>query len=105
MAQRALLHKDKVDDFALWCEEKGIATRPGKGEWEMLQVNFPAGQWNKVYARANMPEHTTVQETLVPLVRAFIDGRLWVPVRQAAFTIVPRPTSRTDSGDNSPPWE
>lgn len=104
MAQRALLHKDKVDDFTGWCEENGVATRPGKGDWELLQVNFPAGQWNKIYARANMPEHTTVQEALAPLVRAFIDGRLWTHVRQAAFAAAQHPAV-TACADTSPPWE
>ena len=110
MAQRALLHKDKVADFANWCGENGVTTRPGKGDWELLQVNFPAGQWNKVYARVNMPEHTTVQDALVPLVRDFIDGRMRATTKHVTRPAAPTPQPEYSAallggGDSSPPWE
>jgi hypothetical protein len=32
------LTKDTLEEFKAWLDSKGIAHRPGKGEWQVLQV-------------------------------------------------------------------
>ena len=68
---RALLHKDKLESFKQWLDCKGREHRPGRGEWQLLQVKHGSG-WQAIFSRLDMPEHTTVPAPLVPLVRAFI---------------------------------
>ena len=71
MASRNLLHKDRLLEFIKWLDENKIPNRIGKGEWEVRQI-YLDGEWHKLYARANMPEHLTVQTKLIELVRKFI---------------------------------
>ena len=72
---RHLLHKNKVEDFKSWLDAQGISHRPGRGDYEILQVLRADGQWFKLYSRLRMPEHVTVQEPLVALVRRYVDDR------------------------------
>lgn len=69
---RNLLHKNKLEDFKAWLDKKGIKHRPGKGAFQVLQVNNVKNYWNAVYERIEMPEHLTVVCHLEGLVRAFI---------------------------------
>ena len=75
MANRYTLHKNKLDDFKGYLDSKGIAYRPGKGEWQALQVLTPRDGWQCVFNRADMPEHHTVQDKLMPIVRAYLRYR------------------------------
>ena len=70
--KRCTLHIAKLEDFKTWLAFEGIAHRPGKGDWQVLQVETPQHGWQVVFARADMPEHFTINEKLMPLVRAFI---------------------------------
>lgn len=74
MAARNLLHKDRVEEFRVWCEEaKGLETRPGRGAYQLLQVKSKNGNdWHVIFERDNMPEHVTVPDTLIHLVTNFI---------------------------------
>lgn len=67
---RNLLHINKLDEFKSWLTAQGIEHRPGRGEWEVLQVNVN-GVWPCVFRRINMPEHYTTDRRLDGLVRRF----------------------------------
>lgn len=69
---RNTLHKSKLDDFKAWLDAQGIEHRPGKGDWQVLQVRSRDGKnWNAVYERADMPEHLTTVRYLDSLVARF----------------------------------
>lgn len=68
------LHISKLDAFKLWLNDHGIAHRPGKGDYQVLQVRTPNNGWQCVFRKNEMPEHFTVNEKLMPLVRRFIAG-------------------------------
>ena len=78
MAARNLLHKNRFQEFLTWCEvEKGLATRPGMGDYQLGQVQAKgsgqkSGQWHTFFYRIHMPEHVTVPEAMIPLVSNFI---------------------------------
>lgn len=72
MNNRILLHKTKLEAFKLWLDSHGIAHRPGKGDYQALQVLSPESGWQVVFTKNEMPEHYTVNAKLVPIVRNFI---------------------------------
>ena len=69
---RNTLHKSRLDAFKQWLLENNIATRPGKGDWQVLQVQTQGAGWQCIFERVNMAEHLSVNEKLLPLVRQFI---------------------------------
>ena len=69
---RCLLHKTKLDEFKAWLTAQGIAHRPGRGEFQVLQVALPRNQWGVVYDRIEAPEHYTVTGPLEGTVRRYI---------------------------------
>ena len=72
---RNMLHKTHLADFTQWLEDKDYPVRPGKGDWQVLQV-WIGGVWYAVYERLFMPEHLTVAgNKLEKLVRKFYDDR------------------------------
>lgn len=71
-----LLHITKLADFKTWLDAKGIAHRPGRGDWQVLQVCKDGTHWNCVYERIEMPEHYSTDRHLDSLVRAFC-GENW----------------------------
>ena len=73
---RSLLHKTKLEPFKQWLDAKGIAHRPPRGDFEVLQVKTKNGQWQCVFDRLSAKEHYTVAAPLEHLVRRFIqDGK------------------------------
>lgn len=75
---RNLLHKTKLDAFKAWLDSKGIEHRPGRGEYQMLQVKMKNGQWQCVFDRHSAPEHYTVAHPLEQHVHRFIrDSRTY----------------------------
>ena len=72
MANRCTLHKNKLEDFKAFLDKNVTAYRPGKGTWQVLQVLTPDSGWQCIYERADMPEHFTVQDKLMPIVWAFL---------------------------------
>ena len=72
---RCLLHKNKLDDFKLWLDKKHIPHRPGRGEFQVMQVALPDGQWGVVYDRIVAPEHYTVTAPMECIVRRFVQAR------------------------------
>ena len=77
--KRAILHKDKLEDFKKYLDCRGIAYRPGKGDYQVLQVDVPSRGWQAVYSRNDMPEHFTVNFAMLDLVRDFIASKDKVP--------------------------
>lgn len=69
---RCLLHKDKLFAFKQWLDARGVLNRPGRGEYQLLQVE-DRGRWRAVYWRHDMKEHVTVEQPLEWLVRKFIN--------------------------------
>jgi hypothetical protein len=72
MAARSLLHKSKLDEFKNFLLGKGIATRPGKGSFQILQVEHPILGWQPIYEKLVSPEHYSVPDKLIPLVMEFV---------------------------------
>ena len=75
MANRGALHINKIDAFKEYLDSQGIAYRPGKGNWQVLQVLTPEHGWQCVFSRADMPEHYTIQDKLYPVFKAFLNQR------------------------------
>jgi hypothetical protein len=74
MANRCVLHKNKLDEFRAWCAENSIEVRDGKGEYQLMQVRVD-NQWLVIYSRLYMPEHVTVPNGLTRLVRQFVNKK------------------------------
>jgi len=68
---RSLLHKTKLEAFKLWLDSQEILHRPGKGDYQVLQVCKDGKHWNCVYTRHEMPEHFTTDRHLDSLVAKF----------------------------------
>lgn len=69
---RNLLHKTKLEAFKVWLDGQGILHRPGRGHFEVLQVQVTKPFWCCVFSRLEMPEHYTVDRRLDHTVRQFI---------------------------------
>ena len=74
---RCLLHKSRLDAFKAWLEQQGIEHRPGRGDFQVLQVclkrpTLPRDQWSAVYDRHSATEHYTVTTPLENTVKRFI---------------------------------
>ena len=72
MANRQTLHLSRFEAFKAFLVENNIAFRPGKGAWQALQVLTDEHGWQCIHSRADMPEHYTVQDKLMPLVNRFL---------------------------------
>ena len=75
MANRGVLHKNKLDDFKAFLDDNAYGYRKGKGTWQVLQVLTRSSGWQCIYERADMPEHYTVQDKLMPLVHRYLEVR------------------------------
>jgi hypothetical protein len=71
MDKRCLLHKTKLEPFKTFLDESGIPHRPGKGDYQVLQVYLPKIGWQVMFDK-HSPEHYTVNEKLLPTVRRFL---------------------------------
>lgn len=69
MANRCTLHKKMLDQFKEYCDNYGIAYRPGKGFYQVLQVQTENSGWQPIYRRNDMPEHYTIPDSLVDMVK------------------------------------
>lgn len=72
---RCMLHKSKLEEFKDWLTSNNYAHRPGRGDWQVLQVCKDGKNWNSVYERAHMPEHFTTDRHLDSLVSRFCKER------------------------------
>lgn len=78
--KRCTLHRSKLEEFKLWCQENGYATRDGRGKspsnqsgYEVLQV-FYKGHWFRIWDRLR-GDHYTTESRLIPLVHKYISTR------------------------------
>ena len=70
--KRCTLHKTHLEQFQYWLREiEQIPYRPGKGDYQVLQVLTSDHGWQVVFVKAEMPEHFSVNEKLMPIVRQF----------------------------------
>lgn len=72
---RNTLHLSHLEAFKQFLIDEFIAFRPGRGDFQVLQVKLPDNQWACVYSRLDMPEHYTVDKRLDSLVSKFIAHR------------------------------
>lgn len=73
MAARNLLHYNKLETFKHWLEIRGVPTRPGNGEYEVLQV-WQDPHWIPIFRRTK-GDHLTVQGRMVALVEQFLQDK------------------------------
>ena len=67
----AYLARKSFPAFKDWLDSQSIAHRPGKGEYQMLQVKRSSG-WEILYSTFNYPDHYKAGSTqLAELVREF----------------------------------
>lgn len=71
---RFTLHKTKLEEFKEYCNDNGIAYRDGKGNYQVLQVMTTKG-WKVIYKRDDMPEHFTVDDNVMPIVREYLQSK------------------------------
>ena len=71
MAERCLLHKNKLYQFQVWLESKGYTLQPVKGLYEVLRAK-KGKDTVIIYERNSAKEHLTVQQKDHWLVRQFI---------------------------------
>ena len=71
---RNLLHKSKLENFKTWLMKEGIQFRPGRGDFEVIQI-FTKNRhnpWQCIFDRLDTKEHYTVAAPLEGLVYEFI---------------------------------
>lgn len=66
-----VLQINQLEAFKSWLDSQDIPNRPGKGQYEALQV-FLGRDWHKLYRTDRMVSHLSVQAALVPLLRRFV---------------------------------
>ena len=76
MANRALLHRSKIEDFKSWLQEDGWQIEHTKGIYEVVRATKEGRKPLIVYTRDNNgKEHITVQSRDEGVVRAYIRDR------------------------------
>lgn len=77
MANRNTLHLSKVKDFAAWLQSEGWQLCDTKGLFEVLRARKEGRKFPLIlYSRMDAPEHCTVQDQDMPVVRTFLkEGR------------------------------
>ena len=74
MPSRDILHKSKLDAVKEWLDSQGIPHRPGRGDYDVLQVQVAAPEWFCIFDRLSAKEHYTVDKRLVRTVIRFIQA-------------------------------
>lgn len=72
---RNLLHKTKLNEFKAWLDSEGVEHRPGRGDYQVLQVCIDRKHWLGVYERNVMLEHYSTDRRLDPIVRRYCRQR------------------------------
>jgi hypothetical protein len=68
---RNILHKSRLPAFIKWLDAKGIAHRPPRGDYQVLQI-LVGTDWCCIFDRIVAPEHYTNDRRLDNLIRRFI---------------------------------
>lgn len=69
---RNLLHVSHLPSFQEFLIRNSIPFRPGRGNFQVLQIQLEDGQWACIYSRLEMPEHYSVDRRLDHLVKSYI---------------------------------
>ena len=81
MANRHLLHKNRIQDFKDWLEENGWQLQEPKGKYEVVRAvnksiqNVPL----IVYTRQDSPEHYSVSDNNAKIIEMFLNGEMCQP--------------------------
>jgi hypothetical protein len=76
MANRNLLPKAWLEDYRAWLEAQGFQTRPGRGEYQALQVQLPnQPQWHSIFYKETGNPHYTVPSPLILVTTAYVNIR------------------------------
>ena len=77
-----MIYKIPISDFEgtggfkLWLSHKGIETREGKGNYQVIQVYSGSKfGWQVIHRSEKTPEHLTINHKLIPLVKQFYEER------------------------------
>lgn len=73
MANRHLLHKNKIPKFKSFLEQEGYEILPTKDPYEVLRAKGPEGTI-VIFARHDAKEHCSVMDKDVWLVKKFLRG-------------------------------
>lgn len=71
MAERCLLHKNKLELLKWWLSSKGYEIQPIKGVFEVLRAK-KGKETVIIYRKSEIKEHLTVQQKDYRLIREFI---------------------------------
>lgn len=71
MAERCLLHQNKLDLLKWWLSSKGYEIQPTKGMYEVLRAKN-GKDTVIIFKKAGAKEHLSVQEKDYRLIRQFI---------------------------------
>ena len=71
MAERCLLHQNKLDLLKWWLSSKGYKIQPTKGMYEVLRAKN-GKDTVIIFEKAGAKEHLSVQEKDYRLIRQFI---------------------------------
>lgn len=71
MAERCLLHKNKLDLFKWWLSSKGYEIQQPKGTYEVLRAKKDKNTII-IFQKDKAKEHLTVQQKDYSLIRQFI---------------------------------
>jgi hypothetical protein len=69
--ERSLFHRVHLDSFKAWLDREKIQHRPGKGEWQVLQVNHPRWKWMVIH-ESSRAEHLTIDSRMGSMVARFL---------------------------------
>ena len=69
---RNIFHITHLNAFIAWLDEHGIQHRPGRGQFQVLQVSLNSRDWFCIYERHSSTEHYTVDHRIERMVRKFI---------------------------------
>lgn len=104
MAARNLLHINRLEDFKAWLDSQGIEHRPGRGHYEVLQVQVVKPFWCVIYRRDHMPEHLTVPENLRRTITRFIIDEFRIAAAELKAEEAAGAQEETTPCPNLPPW-
>ncbi len=71
MAERCLLHKNKLELLKWWLSSRGYEIQPTKGYYEVLRAKKDKDTVI-IYQKSEIKEHLTVQDKDHKLIRQFI---------------------------------
>ena len=68
---RSVFHRSHLEPFKTWLDKERIQHRPGKGVWQILQVNHPRWKWLVIHENAR-PEHLTIDSRMGSMISRFL---------------------------------